>query len=204
LFYSDHPEKIAFKVFDKDRLGSDDPLGEAVLETDSYFQEEEATSNGVMYEGTLKLSKVARGSIQIKVLFRKLSPLRTERLLHQAQQNLKLLSSNSPDQSIHTELLNKIDSQTKVIEDLSAQLKGEQVEVMSHLKKIAILEEELLRVKSDKKLLEDLLANQNISPPVPAFAGESFSVESTAVMQGLAIEQNSPFCVVCGHQCTIM
>jgi FtsZ-binding cell division protein ZapB len=91
VLYSDNPETILFHCFDWDRASKDDPLGDAELQTLNFFAMKEVTTTGVVYEGTLALKNVARGSIKVKITFRKLAPLRTEKLLQQAEQNLKVL-----------------------------------------------------------------------------------------------------------------
>jgi hypothetical protein len=204
VFYSDDPEKIIFRVFDRDRVGSDDPLGVASLETSTFFEKEEASASGVIYQGNLKLSKASRGSIQIKILMRKLSPLKTERLLQQALQNLKTLSSASPKTADSNELILKVDEQTKIIDELKKKLKDEQAEVIAHLSKVSLLDQEVSTLKNQKKNLEVQLRNK--SSTSLSLGGEPFAIEGTSAFEGTVFqnEHNSPFCVVCGHQCTIM
>lgn len=202
VFYSDNPEKIVFQVFDRDRVGSDDPLGVASLETLTFFEKEEASANGVIYQGNLKLSKTSRGSIQIKLLMRKLSPLKTERLLQQALQNLKTLSSASAKNIDSNELILKLDEQNKIIDELKKKLKDEQAEIIAHLSKISLLEKEVSTLKNHKKNLEEQLRNKSST----SVGGEPFAVEGTSAFEGVVFqnEHNSPFCVVCGNPCTIM
>eukprot|EP00475_Leptophrys_vorax_P034069 TRINITY_DN54521_c0_g1_i1.p1 TRINITY_DN54521_c0_g1~~TRINITY_DN54521_c0_g1_i1.p1 ORF type:complete len:349 (+),score=115.54 TRINITY_DN54521_c0_g1_i1:87-1133(+) len=91
VFYSDTPEKILFNVFDWDLGGNDDNLGDCEIDSAPYFTMKDVSGHGVVYENTLSLRNVPKGWIKVKIVFRRLFPLVTEKKLHRAEADLKMV-----------------------------------------------------------------------------------------------------------------
>eukprot|EP00475_Leptophrys_vorax_P022775 TRINITY_DN3098_c2_g1_i2.p1 TRINITY_DN3098_c2_g1~~TRINITY_DN3098_c2_g1_i2.p1 ORF type:complete len:382 (-),score=102.99 TRINITY_DN3098_c2_g1_i2:102-1247(-) len=231
MFFSDNPETILFNVWDWDQIGRNDPMGEAELETLSFFNMREVL-NGVSHECTLPLKKVSQGLIKVKVSFRKFAPLRTEKLLQQASQNLEVLIASKIGQGggavlsgqqfeEYQQLKVKVEDNVKLLDDLQFRnnLLNNEFEAANHSLQATMLaskaaadvtpgdvKAQLTSALTKIALLEGentALKNQkhHLQYELDSMRGGAFVGTSTE-MQGL--QTDGPCCVMCGRQCLIL
>ena len=232
IFFSDNPETILFNLWDWDQIGRNDPMGEAELETLSFFNMKEVL-NGVSHECTLPLKKVSQGSIKVKVSFRKFAPLRTEKLLQQALQNLDVLIASKIGQgggavlsaqqvAEYQQFKVKVEDNVKLLDDMRFRndlLKNE-LETANHSLQATMaankaaadvtpgdVKAQLTSALTKIALLEGentALKNQkhHLQYELDSARGGGAFVGTSTEMQGL--QTDGPCCVMCGRQCSIL
>jgi len=89
-FFTENPQALDFALWDEDQFGRGDPMGQASFDTKELFERSEAgTKEGAVFQGELKLEKVKKGKLVFKLICRRLTPVKTERLLALAEEQLE-------------------------------------------------------------------------------------------------------------------
>lgn len=234
VFYCLTPEKVIFRVFDEDRFGKPDPLGDAEVDSASYFARDEASKFGVLLEAKLDLKNVpkVRGSISVKIIFRKIWPLKTERRLHQAEQSLSILAaqrvrsgSTSPLDPIPDSIKSQLESKERELSELRTQNEALKLQISNLRDEVgktlssALMSRELTPGEAGRELSQALIKVSTLEQQNRMLIAEKLDLQNKisqledhdesvtdgpSSLTGIVIPGPIPCCVVCGVQCVLM